>query len=433
MFLVLLDVSIVNVALPSIARGLGGGTAGAQAVVDGYTVPLAALLLTAGTAADRWGARRSFIAGLVGFGVGSVVCAAAITLPMLVIGRMLQGIGAVAMLPASLSLIAVIWGEPAARGRAIAVWSGVSGSAVAIGPLAGGALVEAGSWRLIFLINLPVVIVAATGARRLPVGPTQQRQLDWFGAMSSTGCLACAIAALILIGRSGITVVRLSLVGGAVLGLILFVVGQRRLTSPIVPRELWRNVALWRSCVGSLGMNLVGNGSLLVLAFLFQLVQGRDALAAGLATLPMFAPLTLVPLLGRRWMLQVPPDRLVRFGFAVGVLGQLCLSVAVWRAPHDVLPLVPGMLLAGGALGLLVTPLVATAVAAAPSYSGLVGGLNNAARQVGTSFGVALFGVLAGPVGAPHATARTASCFVVGAGIWLLAGLFAGGRSDQHR
>lgn len=429
MFLVLLDVSIVNVALPSIEHGLGGGTAGAQAVVDGYTVPLAALLLTAGTVADRWGARRSFVAGLVVFGIGSVGCAAAITLPMLVIGRMLQGVGAAAMLPASLALIAAIWDEPRARARAIAVWSGVSGSAVAIGPLAGGALIEVGNWRLIFLINLPVVIIAAMSGRRLPMGRIEHRPLDWFGALSSTGCLGCAIAGLIVVGRAGLTFAGLSLGGGAVVCLVLFVAGQRQGSSPMVPRELWRNAALWRSCVGSLGMNLVGNGSLLVLAFLFQLVQGRDAFSAGLATLPMFAPLTLVPLLGRGWMLRVRPDRLVRFGFAVGVLGQLCLAAAVWHAPHSVLPLLPGMLLAGAALGLLVMPLVATAVAAAPSYSGLVGGLNNAARQTGTSFGVALFGVIVGSIGAPGATTRMAWSFLVGAGIWLLAGLVAGGWS----
>lgn len=432
MFLVLLDVSIVNVALPSIERGLSGGTAGAQAVVDSYTVPLAALLLTAGTISDRWGARRSFVAGLVAFGVGSVGCAAAITLPMLVIGRVVQGFGAAAMLPASLSLIAAIWDDEKERARAIAIWSGVSGSAVAIGPLVGGALIGLGGWRLIFLINLPVVFAAIVGARSLPPGDRKARPLDWIGAVTSTICLGSAIAGLIEIGRAGLTPIGLALIGAGVVALLSFVIGQRRARAPMVPRELWRNAALVRSCAGSLGMNLVGNGSLLVLAFLFQVVQGRGALAAGLATLPIFAPLALVPLIGRRWMVRVSPHRLIRGGFTVGVVGQVALAVAVWRSPYALLPLVPGMLLAGTALGMLVMPLVATAVAAAPSYSGLVGGLNNASRQTGTSFGVALFGVIAGPVTAGSSTARMAWCFVVGAGIWLLAGLVTGGRSDEH-
>lgn len=427
MFLVLLDVSIVNVALPSIEHGMGGGTAGAQSVVDSYTVPLAALLLTAGTVADRWGTRRSFVAGLVAFGVGSVGCASAITLPMLVINRVVQGVGAAAMLPASLALIAAIWEGSEERARAIAIWSGVSGSAVAVGPLVGGGLIGLGSWRLIFLINLPVVILATVGARRLPAGRRQDRPLDWFGAVASTVGLATAIAGLIEIGRAGLTVVGLLLVACAVLSVIAFVVGQRRARSPMVPRELWRNAALLRSCAGSLGMNLVGNGSLLVLAFLFQLVQGRGAFAAGLATLPMFAPLALVPLLGRRWMVQVRPVRLISGGFVVGAVGELALAAAVWRSPHALLPLVPGMLLAGAALGMLVMPLVATAVAAAPSYGGVVGGLNNAARQTGTSFGVALFGVIAGSVTSAASTGRMAWCFVVGAGIWLVAGLLTGG------
>ncbi|MGN6414206.1 MFS transporter [Flexivirga sp.] len=431
MFLVLLDVSIVNVALPSIERGMGGGTAGAQAVVDGYTVPLAALLLTAGTGADRWGARRAFVVGLVAFGMGSIGCAAASTLPVLVTGRVVQGVGAAAMLPASLSLITAIWEHPDERARAIAVWSGVSGSAVALGPLVGGALIGVGSWRLIFLINAPVVVAATVGAVTLPRGRTQQRPLDRFGAVTSTASLGCAIAGLIELGRAGTSPVGLLLVAAAGASGTAFVVGQRRAAAPMVPRELWRNRELLRASAGSLGMNLVGNGSLLVLAFLLQTVQGRDAFSAGLATLPMFAPLTLVPLLARRRMVRIRPVRLIRAGFVVGVLGELSLALAVWRAPHALLPLVPGMLLAGVALGMLVMPLVATSVAAAPSAAGVVGGLNNAARQTGTSFGVALFGAIAGSVTAPGATCRMAWCFVVGAGVWLLAMWLAAGRRTK--
>lgn len=429
MFLVLLDVSIVNVALPSIEHGLGGGTAGAQAVVDSYTVPLAALLLTAGTVADRWGARRSFVAGLVAFGVGSIGCATAPTLAVLVAGRAVQGIGAAAMLPASLALITAIWGDAGERARAIAIWSGVSGSAVAVGPLLGGALIGVGSWRLIFLINLPVVLMAALGARALPIGHRRDRRLDWFGALSSTLALACGVGGLVEFGRAGLTPVASALVVGAGVGGVVFVIAQRRVAAPMVPRELWRNSTLLRACAGSLGMNLVGNGSLLVLTFLFQVVQGRDAFSAGLATLPMFAPLTLVPLLGRRWMVRVRPNLLVQWGFAVGVLGELALAAAVWRAPHSVLTLLPGMLLAGSALGMLVMPLVATSVAAAPHAAGVVGGLNNASRQTGTSLGVALFGVISGPLAAPGATSRMACCFVLGAGVWLVAGSLAAERT----
>lgn len=427
MFLVLLDVSIVNVALPDIARGLGGGTAGAQSVVDSYTVPLAALLLTAGVIADRYGARNLFIAGLFGFGAGSVGCAVAPQLAVLVAGRIVQGVGAAAMLPASLALIAAIWTDSGERARAIAIWSGVSGSAVAIGPLVGGALVAAGGWRLIFVVNLPVVVVAAYGARVLPIGRGASRRIDWRGAACSSISLACLVAAVIELGRSGFSALGILLVAGAVTGLVVFVVEERRADEPMVPRALWCNGPLLRASAGSFGMNLVGNGSLLMLAFLLQFVQGRTPFAAGLWTLPMFAPLTLVPLVLRRWMVRMPPDRLIRGAFAIGVVGELALAAAVWRAPHSALALVPGMLAGGVALGLLVTPLVASSVAAAPAYSGVVGGLNNAARQTGTSMGVAIFGALAGPVGAATAANRMAWCFVVGAGIWLLAAWLATG------
>ncbi|RNI20441.1 MFS transporter [Flexivirga caeni] len=426
MFLVLLDVSIVNVALPSIARNLGGGTSGAQAVIDSYTVPLAAFLLTAGAMADRWGARRTFAAGLLGFGLGSICCAAAPDLPVLMAGRIAQGAGAAGMLPASLALIAVIWDEPGRRARAIGVWSGISGSAVAIGPLVGGALVEAGGWRWIFVVNLPVVAAALAAAWLLPAGTRCARAIDWFGAAASTLCLGCLIAGVIELGEHGAGALALALLAGAAVCGIVFVAEQRRVPEPMVPRELWRNAALLRSCGGSLGMNLVGNGTLLVLAFLFQVVQHRGALAAGLATLPVFAPLTLVPLVGSSILSRMRPPVLIRRGFAAGVVGQLALVAAVLRAPHSAVAVVPGMVLSGCALGALVTPLVASAVAAAPSYGGLIGGLNNAARQTGTSVGVALFGAVTGTASAPSATGRMAGCFLLGAGIWLVSGIFAG-------
>ena len=213
--------------------------------------------------------------------------------------------------------------------------------------------------------------------------------------------------------------------------------GPRRIGAgaPTALRAVWRNTALLRSCAGSLGMNLVGNGSVLVLAFLLQRAQGRDALAAGVATVPIFAPLTLVPLLGRHVLARVRPAVLVRAGFGLGVLGELALATAVWRMPHSALALLPGMLLAGSALGVLVAPLVATSVAAAPAYTGLAGGLNNAARQTGTSLGVALFGAVAGPA---VASTRIAWCFVLGAVIWVVSGLLAAGggrptgRFDAH-
>jgi len=395
-------------------------------VVDSYTVPLAALLLTAGAIADRWGARRSFVLGLLAFGVGSVCCAAAPNLPVLVASRVVQGVGAAAMLPASLALIAAIWTAPAEQARAIAIWSGVSGSAVAVGPLIGGALIGLGGWRLIFVVNLPVVIGAVVGARVLPRGARRDRPVDWFGALASTGCLGCLVGAVIELGRTGWSRASVLLLAGALVDGVIFLLGQVRARHPMLPRVLRGNADLLRSCGGSLGMNLVGNGTLLVVTFLFQLVQGRDAFAAGVATVPMFAPLSVVPLVGRRLLVRVRTGRLVRAGFATGVVGELALAVSVWRNPHSALALVPGMLLAGTALGVLVTPLVAGAVAAAPAHGGLVGGLNNAARQTGTSVGVALFGAVTGPATAPGATTRMAWCFVVGAAIWALCMVLAG-------
>ncbi len=428
MFLVLLDVSAVNVALPSIDRDLGGGTAGAQGVVDSYTVPLAALLLTAGALADRVAPRRCFTAGLVGFGIGSLGCAIAPTLPILLCGRVIQGVGAAAMLPASLALISAIWADAGQRARAIAIWSGISGSAVAVGPLAGGALVGVGGWRPVFAVNLPVIAAALAGARLLPAGHGVRRRADWWGAALSIVWLGTLIAAVIVLGRDGLSPTAAGLLACAAVGIAAFVIRQRRAARPMVSLELWRSSRLMRCCGGALGMNLVGNGTLLVLTFLLQGVQRHSAPVAGLLTLPTFVPLTIVPLLAGRWMLRLRGSTLIRIGFGVGIAGELCLALAVGVQPDRFWPLVPGMVLTGVALGLLVAPLVAGSVAAAPGHSGLAGGLNNAARQTGTSLGVAIFGAVAGDIAAPQIGDRMAVCFLLGAGIWAFAGGIAGSR-----
>ncbi|NNG40489.1 MFS transporter [Flexivirga sp. ID2601S] len=428
MFLVLLDVSAVNVALPSIDRDLGGGTAGAQGVVDSYTVPLAALLLTAGALADRFSPRRCFAAGLAGFGVGSLVCAVAPGLPILLSGRVIQGIGAAAMLPASLALIGSIWTDAGRRARAIAVWSGISGSAVAVGPLAGGALVAMGGWRPVFAVNLPVIGAALLGCRVLPRGAHAPRRTDWWGAVLSVLWLGALITAVIVLG-GGPAPAAGGLLALAAAGIAAFVIQQGRAGEQMVPRALWRSGRLMRCCGGSLAMNLVGNGTLLVLTFLLQGVQRHSAPVAGLLTLPTFLPLTVVPLLAGRWMLRLRGSTLIRSGFAIGVAGQLGLALAVGSAAGRFWPLVPGMVLTGVALGLLVAPLVAGSVAAAPAHGGLAGGLNNAARQTGTSLGVAVFGAVTGAIAAPGVGGRMAVCFLLGAGIWAVAGLIAGSRA----
>ncbi len=177
MFLVLLDVTVVNVALPSITAGLGAGAGGAQWVVDSYAVVIAALLLAGGAAGDRFGHRRTVLAGLGVFGAASAACALAPTVDVLVAARAAQGVGAALLLPGSLAVITEAYPDPAGRARALGTWAAVSSLALPAGPLLGGVLVTAGGWPLVFAVAVPVVVVAIVAVLLVvpPSRPDRQR------------------------------------------------------------------------------------------------------------------------------------------------------------------------------------------------------------------------------------------------------------------
>src|SRR5580700_3411490 len=191
-FVIQLDVTIVNVALPAIQHGIGGSLAGLQWVIDAYTLALAAIMLTAGSAADRIGARKVFAAGLTVFAAGSAACAAAPSLGVLIAARAVQGLGASALLPCSLALLVHQFPDPRARARALGVWGAMGSVGVALGPVIGGALVAVGSWRLIFVINVPVCVLTIFLLRRyVPESPLNtSRRIDVWGLLLGIGALA---------------------------------------------------------------------------------------------------------------------------------------------------------------------------------------------------------------------------------------------------
>ncbi|NHN54193.1 MFS transporter [Calidifontibacter sp. DB0510] len=411
MFLVLLDVSIVNVALPTIARDLGGGTSAAQVVVDGYTVPLAALMLFGGMLSDRCGPRRLFLGGLLVFGLASLICAVAPNLGALLAGRILQGAGAAAMLPASLACLSAQWPAGPDRTRALAAWSGISALAVAVGPLIGGVLVGGWSWRAIFLVNLPVVATAALlGGRAIRHTAGRQRALDGPGAALSVLTLASLIGAVIAVGTREFALSLLLAVLACATGALL-VGWERRTSAPMADPAVWRRPDLRRAVASAGVMNAVGNGTVLVVTLFLQGQRHLGPQLAGLAVAPLFAPLAVAPLLAGGRLGHRPPRQVARWAFLAGALGLVTLAPAGPGTAYGLM--LPGLVVVGAALGLLVAPLTAMTLAAVPEAPGLAGGLANVSRQVGTSLGVAGFGVV-------YQVAGLGWCFGIGALLWLL-------------
>ncbi|MGV9889360.1 MFS transporter [Streptomyces sp. NPDC003395] len=401
-FLVLLDVTIVNVALPAIGARLGTDTGGLQWVVDGYALALAALMLTSGTAGDRHGHRAVVLTGLAVFGAGSLACGLAPTAPALVAARVVQGVGAALLLPGTLAVIGRAFPDPAARARAIGVWAGIGSLALPAGPLLGGALVDGLGWRAIFLVNVPIVLVALVGAAVVVPESREESapRLDVPGMLLGALLLLAATYAFIQGGRSGAGAPRVVAAAAVALAALaaLAVVEARRGEDAMLPPALLRRPAFAAANTAAGVMNLCTLGMLFVLMLFLQSVQGRSALLAGLALLPLFTPLAVLGPFGGRITSRVGARLPAAAGLLVAAVGLALLARAPAGADYGVL--LPAFLLWGTGLGLLTPAVVAAAVAAVPTArSGLASAVNNTARQTGGAIGIAVAGAVAGSPG----------------------------------
>jgi DHA2 family methylenomycin A resistance protein-like MFS transporter len=400
-FLVLLDVTIVNLALPSIDTGLGAGVSGLQWVVDGYAVALAALLLAAGTTGDLLGHRRTVLAGLVVFGVASLGCAAAPTTGVLVAARVVQGVGAALLLPGTLAIISRAF-PGREQARAIGAWAAVGSIALPAGPLLGGLLVELFGWRAVFAVNLPVVVVSFAVAARVvrEDRAPSDRRLDVPGLVLGALTLGSTTLAVIDLGHDGWSWTAGVALVVAVLTACGFVAAELRASDPMLPLGLFRRPAFTTANAVAGTMNLGTLGTLFVMTSYLQVVQGRSALATGLALFPLFAPLpVLAPLTGRVTS-RTGPRRPMAVGLVTSAVGMLLLLRTGTDTSYAVL--LPALLLWGIGLGVLTPAVVAAAVASVePTRAGLATGLNNTARQAGGALGIAAYGAVAGP--AQHA------------------------------
>ena len=394
LFMVLLDASIVNIALPTIQADLHANLSDLQWTIDAYTLPFAVLMLTAGTLGDRFGRKRLFLAGLVLFTVGSLLCGLAPTLGWLLVGRAVQGAGAAALMPGSLAVLVAAYPEPRQRAQAIGIWAGVSGVALAAGPLVGGILIQLSSWPAIFFVNLPVGIVAlALGWPLLAESrnPHAQR-LDLPGQVLVTGSLVCVILALIESPSYGWTSpLILGLFSGAAVSLAAFLVVEVRTRDPMLPLGLFRNPVFSVANVAGLLLFFVMMGTFFFVTQFLQAVQGYTALEAGLRTLPTTAGIFLVAPLAGTLTARLGPR-------LPSVLGALLAGVALLL----VLRMEPdssyGTLwwnfgLLGIGFGLMISPLATAVLSATPrERAGLGSSVNNTSRQVGGALGVAVLG-----------------------------------------
>jgi EmrB/QacA subfamily drug resistance transporter len=394
----LLDGTVVNVALPAIGRDLGGGLIDQQWVLDGYLLTLSALLLSGGAAGDRYGRRRVFIAGLVVFSAASLGCGLAPTIGWLIGARLVQGVGAAALVPGSLALIDAGIVE-ADRGRAVGIWAGMSGVTTALGPFIGGWLVDAASWRWVFLLNLPLAVaVVWIAARHIQESrdPTAGGSPDLLGTAAVTVGLAGVTYVLIEIPSRGWTFVTVTAAVVGAAALVAFPLIERRARSPVLPPKLFRSRQFTGANLTTLTVYIAVGGALFLLALQLQQSLHYSALAAGVSMLPM----TIIMLIGSPWAGALGQRAGPRLPMTVGPLiaaAGLALMARVVPGATYLNAVLPAVVVFGIGLAITVAPLTAAVLSAAPdTYAGTASGVNNAISRVAGLLAVAVLPVAAG-------------------------------------
>jgi EmrB/QacA subfamily drug resistance transporter len=429
--LLLLDVTAVNVALPAIERGLDASFAELQWVIDAYALTLAAVLLTTGALADRLGRRRVFLAGLGVFAAASALCGLAGSAVVLDLARALQGVGGAAMFACSLALLAHEY-DGAARGRALGIWGAITGAALALGPLAGGALVDALGWRWIFLLNLPLCALLAwlTRAGVRESRAARPQPLDLPGAATFT--LGCFLLVFALIrgnadGWGSPTIVG-ALAGGAAL-LAAFTLLEARSPAPMLDLRLFGIPAFTGTAIVAFAQSFALYPLFLFLALWLQNVLGYGPLETGLRLLPLTLALFVLAPISGRLTAHVPLRFLLALGLAL--IGAGLLLMRAVEAGSDWTVMLPGFVVGGAGIGVISPALAAAMVAVlSEARTGLASGVNNTFRQLGIAVGIAALGaIFQARLGAPPeqvvpAAARAA--FIAGLReIFLVAALVA--------
>ncbi|MFE6778319.1 MFS transporter [Streptomyces sp. NPDC057702] len=434
LLIVSLDVTALNVALPSIQDDLGSSVSGLQWTVDGYTLVLASLLMFSGSLADRVGRRRVFQAGLVVFTTASVLCSLAPGLGWLVAARVLQAVGGSMLNPVAMSIISNVFADSRERARAIGVWSGVVGISMAAGPIIGGALVQAAGWRAVFWINLPIGLAAlALTQRYVPESrAARPRRVDPLGQLLVIVLLATLTYAIIESPTGGwgsplVTTCAITALG-ALLALLWH---EPRRADPLIDLRLFRSVPFSGATVTAVAAFFSMGGFLFVSSLYLQNVRQLEPVRAGLFLLPMAAmALVCAPLSGRIVAARGPRLPLVAAGAALAA--SATLQALTYSAHLSLAVLFSAYALFGIGFGMVNAPITNTAVGSLPrSQAGVAAAMASTSRQLGQALGVAVIGALMATGAHPATTGTGAADTAVDAAAftdagrtawWLIAG-----------
>ncbi len=391
LFMTSLDNLVVTTALPVIKADLGASLAQLEWTVNAYTLAFAVLLLTGAAFGDRFGRKRVFLAGLTIFTAGSAAAALAPSGDLIVVARAIQGIGAAIVTPLTLTLLSAAV-PPERRGLALGAWGGISGLAIAIGPVVGGAIIQGLNWHWIFWLNVPIgIVVLVLGAVRLTEsrGPATRLDLPGLG-LASSGLLALVWALIHGNGEGWTSTGILAAFAAAAVLLAGFVVREARTPEPMLPLRFFESRQFATVNVVSFVMSFGIFGSIFLLAQFFQIVQGYTPLEAGIRTLPWTGmPIVVAPLAGLA-LSRVGGRALLAAGMALMGLG-LAWIAAVVTPTVEYVRLVPAFVLAGTGMSLFFAPTASLVLGAVRrAEEGQASGANNAIREIGGVFGVAI-------------------------------------------
>ncbi|KTB82417.1 MFS transporter [Pseudomonas syringae pv. syringae PD2774] len=389
-----LDVSVVNVGLGALKEAFNTDLTGLQWVINSYALPFSALLILGGAWGDKWGAKTVFAVGFAIFTLASIGCGLANSTTHLIAMRVIQGIGAALLIPTSLTLIRVSFQDPDKRRSAVALWGACGGIALAAGPVIGGLMIEYFGWRSVFLLNIPIGLLAiALILRYAPASPRVDKHIDIPGQISIAICVAALTYGLTESSAQGWVAATFSALAVALICAVAFILIERRVAHPMLPPHLARNAVLGSMALAGAAINLTFYGTVFVFSIYFQTFLHYDAFTTGLSFIPLTAVLTLSTLLSSRFAKRFSAPRIITTGFSVQIIGFLALSQT---SAHGSPWLLNGALMLVGIGSAMSVPSITNAMLSSVSQhdAGIASGLMASARQLGGVIGVAVSGAM---------------------------------------
>ncbi|WP_244376074.1 MFS transporter [Streptomyces ficellus] len=404
---VILDVSVVNVATKALAADFGGSLSGLEWVINGYTLTFAAFLLTAGAMDDRYDPRQIFMWGFGLFAVTSLACGAAPSLVTLIVARVLQGIGAAMIVPSSLSIVNTNFPDSAGRTRAVSLWAAAGGVALALGPVVGGVLVDSLGWRSIFYVNVPIAAVGILLVRAyaLPAparDASVRRSLDLPGQLLAVIGLGALTGAIVEANAQGWTsTLVLTCVSVFLVSLAGFIAVERRSSDPMLPLHLFSRKAFSSTSLIGVLLNFSFYGLIFVFSLFFQQVWAYSPVGAGLAFLPMTAAIMVANLACGALVKHYGARAVLTAGNTLAAVGFLATVPAPDSGAYA--NMVVQFIVAGFGIGLVVPSMTNAMLGSVdPANAGIASGVLNASRQLGGLIGVAVMGLLVGQASSGH-------------------------------